>query len=96
MTPSTLGSVIYRVLPPNINIQSPGFNPYSREVQDLLKTTNLRIHMTKLHTLGDENLLDRLEVKVKEKENKGKSQVVSCIPKPEFYSDFYFQGMLVI
>ncbi len=52
--------------------------------------------MTKLHTLGDENLLDRLEVKVKEKENKGKSQVVSCIPKPEFYSDFYFQGMLVI
>lgn len=65
VTPSTLGSVIYRVLPPNINIHSPGFNPYSKEVQDLLKTTNLRIHMTKLHTLGDENLeSDRLDVKV--------------------------------
>ncbi len=65
VTPSTLGSVIYRVLPPNINIHSPGFNPYSKEVQDLLKTTNLRIHMTKLHTLGDENLeTDRLDIKV--------------------------------
>ncbi len=67
VTPSTLGSVIYRVLPPNINIHSPGFNPYSKEVQDLLKTTNLRIHFTKLHTLGDENLeTDRLDIKVRE------------------------------
>jgi hypothetical protein len=41
-----------------------GFNPYSKEVQDLLKTTNLRIRMTKLHTLGDENIeTDRLEIK---------------------------------
>ena len=64
IVPSTLGTVIYRVLPPNINIHSPGFNPYSKEVQDLLKTTNLRIRMTKLHTLGDENIeTDRLEIK---------------------------------
>ena len=64
IVPSTLGSVIYRVLPPNINIHSPGFNPYSKEVQDLLKTTNLRIRMNKLHTLGDENIeTDRLEIK---------------------------------
>jgi coxsackievirus/adenovirus receptor len=33
IVPSTLGTVIYRVLPPNINIHSPGFNPYSKEVQ---------------------------------------------------------------
>ena len=66
VTPSTLGSVIYRVLPPNINIHSPGFNPYSKEVQDLLKTTNLRIHMTRLHTLGDENLeTDRSDISVR-------------------------------
>jgi hypothetical protein len=64
IVPSTFGTVIYRVLPPNININSPGFNPYSKEVQDLLKTTNLRIHMTQLHTLGDENLeINRLDVK---------------------------------
>ena len=66
IVPSTFGSVIYRVLPPNININSPGFNPYSKEVQDLLKTTNLRIHMTQLHTLGDENLMEntRRDIKV--------------------------------
>ena len=58
IVPSTGGTVIYRVLPPNINIAQPGFNPYSREIQDLLKMTNVRIHMTKLHTMGDENLLE--------------------------------------
>ena len=66
IVPSTFGTVIYRVLPPNINIHSLGFNPYSKQVQDLLKTTNLRIHLTQLHTLGDENLLEnaRQDVKV--------------------------------
>lgn len=66
VTPSTLGTVIYRVLPPNINIHSASFNPYSREVQDLLKTTNLRIHLQNLHTMGDENLeTDRADIKEK-------------------------------
>ena len=50
--------IIYRVLPPNIKLNSPGFDPYSKEVQDLLKTTNLRLTFTRLHTLGDDNLLE--------------------------------------
>jgi hypothetical protein len=88
IVPSTLGTVIYRVLPPNVNLYSPELNPYSKEIQDLLKVTNLRIRctivlnafihfkmtqmlrsifrMTKLHTLGDENIeTDRSEIKVK-------------------------------
>ena len=58
--------VIYRVLPPSINIHSPGFNPYSKEVQDLLKTTNLRVTFTRLHKLGDQ-ALDMNPVDIKEK-----------------------------
>ena len=56
IVPSTQGTVIYRVLPPNSNIHTPDFLPYSKPVQDLLKTTNIRLVMTALHTLGDENL----------------------------------------
>ena len=59
--------VIYRVLPPNIKFNSPGFNPYSKEVQDLLKTTNLRVTFTKLHTLGDEKLQDTNSINIREK-----------------------------
>ena len=60
--------VIYRVLPPNINIHSPGFNPYSKEVQDLLKTTNLRITFNRLLKLGDEKLDSGINpVDIKEK-----------------------------
>ena len=59
--------MIYRVLPPNIKFNSPGFNPYSQEVQDLLKTTNLRVTFTKLHTLGDEKLQESNAINIREK-----------------------------
>ena len=53
--------IIYRVLPPNIKLNSPGFDPYSQEVQELLKTTNLRLTFTRFFTLGDDNLLEDKE-----------------------------------
>ena len=65
IVPSTFGTVIYRVLPPNINVHSATFDPYSKEIQDLLKITNIKIHMTELHSLGDEDLLESMRSDVR-------------------------------
>lgn len=63
VAPSSGGEIIFRVLPPNL--QSVIDNPYSVEVQNLMKMTNMRINFTKLHTLGDDLLDDRAEIREK-------------------------------
>ena len=54
--------IVFRILPPTL-VQSK--DPYSNEIQDLLKITNLRINFTKLHTFGDNLLDERQEIKEK-------------------------------
>ncbi|XP_057323287.1 laminin subunit beta-1 isoform X1 [Microplitis mediator] len=63
VAPSSGGEIIFRVLPPNL--QAVIDNPYSKEVQNLMKMTNLRINFTRLHTLGDDLLDDRPEIREK-------------------------------
>ena len=58
-TPSTKGEVVFKILPPTL-IQSR--DPYSTQVQDLLKITNLRINFTRLHTFGDDLLDSRSDI----------------------------------
>ncbi|CAH1782676.1 unnamed protein product [Owenia fusiformis] len=61
VAPSSRGEVVFRVLPPSLEIK----DPYTQKVQNLLKLTNLRVNFTELHTLGDQNLDRRPEIKEK-------------------------------
>ncbi|XP_021960938.1 laminin subunit beta-1 isoform X2 [Folsomia candida] len=61
VAPSTEGEIIYRVLQRVADIK----DPYAPEIQNLLKMTNLRINLTRLHTLGDDLLDKRTDIQEK-------------------------------
>lgn len=61
VTPITDGEVILKILPTTLE----AIDPYSSEVQNLVKITNLRVNFTKLHTLGDDLLDNRVEIQEK-------------------------------
>jgi len=65
LAPVTKGEVIYSAIPPNIK-ENPDFDHYSKETQDLLKTTNVRVTFTKLHTLEEEKLEDVNSINISE------------------------------
>uniref|UniRef100_A0A914VZS4 Laminin EGF-like domain-containing protein n=1 Tax=Plectus sambesii TaxID=2011161 RepID=A0A914VZS4_9BILA len=54
----TVATLVYKVMSPHI----PTDNPYSDEIANLIKITNLRLNFTKLHTLGDDLLDYRPEI----------------------------------
>ena len=60
--PTRLGTIVYKVLPKNVNILRNDCRsrllPYHKIIQDLLKATNIRIVMTALNTVGDDNMED--------------------------------------
>ncbi|XP_052780094.1 laminin subunit beta-1-like [Mya arenaria] len=61
VVPSSEGELVFRVLPPFFRIS----DPYSKDVQDLLKLTNLRVVFTELHTLGDTVFDGRQDIREK-------------------------------
>lgn len=85
LSPAADGEVIYRVLPPTMPVD----NPYSEQVQNLLKITNLRINFTKLHTLGDDLLDQRDQIQVIYGSITEFSEVNKCGEMERFFHFFF-------
>lgn len=67
----------------------PVDNPYSEQVQNLLKITNLRINFTKLHTLGDDLLDQRDQIQVIYGSITEFSEVNKCGEMERFFHFFF-------
>ncbi len=70
-TPLSGGTMVIRILPEGIK------DPYSEEVLNLVKITNLRINFTSLHTLGDDLVDTRSQIKVNHAVTKSKLWISS-------------------